>query len=136
MQEDWKLLRDWYANNPSVNTKPDLVFPLDVTLENGTVQTLIDTDELRAVKQNCRADRDRRKCFQFVLPATFTMPDATTITVTTRSDYRQIRAWYKANTRVRVRPVVVFPVDIEYKNGTTATINNAIELLAARVSCD
>ena len=78
--------------------RKDKVFPVDIILkEDGSTQTLIDRDDLIAVKQNCRAGKDKRKCFKLVLPVTFTMPDASIIEVNERDDFKLVREWYKDN---------------------------------------
>ena len=114
-KEDWSLVKDWYEANPNATERPELVFPVDITLkEDGSTQTLIDIDELKAVKQNCRADKDKRKCFRLVLPVSFTMPDNSIITVNERSDFKLVREWHKANPDVNEKGALNFPVDIEY----------------------
>ena len=133
---DWVLIRQWYRNNAGVTVRPELVFPVDIILkEDNSTQTLIDRDDLFEVKQNCRANRDKRKCFQLVLPVSFTMPDNTEITVNTRADFRLLRQWHKDNPDVTGRGTLNFPVDIEYRDGTTETIADAAAYAAARVSC-
>lgn len=135
-KDDWSLLRDWYDANSDVKERPELVFPVDVTLkEDGSTQTLIDRDELIAVKRACKKGKDKRKCFKLVLPVTFTMPDASEIVVNDRRDFRLLRRWHKANPDVKEKGTLNFPVDITYKDGTTATINNQIEYDAAKESC-
>ncbi|KGL64201.1 hypothetical protein [Polaribacter sp. Hel1_85] len=135
-KEDWTLIKDWYEANPDVTERPELVFPLDVTLkEDGTVQTLIDLDELKAIKDSCRKGKDKRKCFKLVLPVSFTMADASVIEVNERKDFKLLREWHKANPDVTEKPVLNFPVDIFYRDQTTATINDATEYAAAKDTC-
>lgn len=135
-KEDWTLIRTWYQDNPSVTERPELVFPVDITLkEDGSVQTLIDIEDLIAVKQNCRKGKDKRKCFKLVLPVTFTMPDNSEITVTERADFRLIREWHKENPTVTEKGTLNFPVDVEFRDGTVATIADQTEFDDAKDSC-
>lgn len=134
---DWVLIKQWYDENDDVDERPTLVFPVSITLkEDGSVQTLIDVDELNELKQNCRMDRDKRKCFQLVLPVTFTMPDASEIIVNTRADFKLVRQWHKDNPDATTRASLNFPVEIIYRDGTTATVNDATEYEAAKDNCN
>ena len=122
--DDWSLIRAWYDSNPDTTERPELVYPVDVTLEDGTTQTLIDSTELDTVKDSCRKGKDKRKCFKLVLPVSFTMEDASIIEVTERADFKLLREWRKANPDATVKPALNFPVDVIYKDDTTATIND------------
>ena len=134
---DWVLIKQWYDENDDVDERPTLVFPVSITLkEDGSVQTLIDVDDLNEVMQNCRMDRDKRKCFKLVLPVTFTMPDATEITVNTRADFSLVRQWHKDNPDATTRGSLSFPVEIIYRDGTTATVNDATEYQDAKDNCN
>lgn len=135
-QDDWTLIKTWYEENPDITDRPELVFPVDVILkEDGSTQTLIDTDELDAIKNSCRRGKDKRKCFKLVLPVSFTMEDGSVIEVAERADFKLLREWKKANPDATVKPALNFPVDIEYRDETTATINDEVEYEAARESC-
>lgn len=94
------------------------------------------TESGRFIEDERRPRRGRRRsCFRFVYPFSVTMPDATTITLESRDDKVLIRQWYAANPDVDEKPALVFPIEIEYQDGTTATINNAAELEDARLDC-
>lgn len=135
-KEDWTLIRTWYQENPTITERPELVFPVDIILkEDNSTQTLLDREDLVEVKQNCRVGKDKRKCFRLVLPVTFTMPDNTEITVSERADFRLIREWHKENPTVTERGSLNFPVEIEYRDGTVATIADETEFEAAKTSC-
>lgn len=135
-KEDWILIRTWYQENPNTRERAQLVFPVDIILkEDGSTQTLIDRDDLIAVKQNCRAGKDKRKCFKLVLPVTFTMPDASIIEVNERDDFKLVREWYKDNPNATEKGSLNFPVDVEYRDGTVATIEDQTAYDAAKESC-
>ena len=63
------------------------------------------------------------------------MEDASIIEVTKRADFRLLREWRKANPDATVKPALNFPLDIQYKDGTAATINNQTEFDAAKDAC-
>jgi len=76
----------------------------------------------------------QRKCFEFVLPVTFTMPDGSAITISSEAEWPNIRAWYQANPGTTEKPAVVFPVDINYGD-EVMTLSNQEELDAAHQAC-
>jgi hypothetical protein len=63
------------------------------------------------------------------------MPDVTVITVNKRAEFRLIRSWYKANSDVKERGVLQYPVAIIYRDDTTANINDTAEMMAAKEAC-
>lgn len=77
----------------------------------------------------------RRSCFKITFPFSLTMPDDSVITLESRADRALVRAWYVANPGTTERPQLVFPIEIEYQDGTTATINSQEELENARTEC-
>lgn len=64
------------------------------------------------------------------------MPDGSTITLNSEEDKAQVKAWYEANPDATDRPALVFPVTVEYQDGTTATANSEEELMALREACE
>ncbi|MBE9509824.1 MAG: hypothetical protein IMY71_03015 [Bacteroidetes bacterium] len=59
-----------------------------------------------------RDGRDRKECFDFVYPVSFTMPDGSTITGNDEEDLcTGIRSWYEANPDSKVKPELQYPVE-------------------------
>ena len=69
------------------------------------------------------------------MPVVYTMQDGTVIEVKERADFKLLRAWHKANPTVKEKAVLNFPIDIEYKDGTSATINDQKAFEAAKDAC-
>ena len=130
-REDKSLIREWYAANPDANERPELVFPIEVEYQDGTILEINSYQELVDAREGCRTTR----CFDFVYPFSVTMPDDSIINLTSEDDRYLIREWYDANPGVHERPELVFPIDIIYENGTTETINNQDELQTAKDNC-
>jgi hypothetical protein len=63
------------------------------------------------------------------------MEDASVIEVTERADFRLLREWRKANPNATVKPAINFPVDIIYRDDSTATITNESAYKEAKDSC-
>lgn len=56
-----ELFETWKEANPDVEGRPEVVFPYDVTLEDGSTITVNSLEDIREIKRTCRPDRrDRR----------------------------------------------------------------------------
>lgn len=94
------------------------------------------TEEGRKLNDNNERRKKRRaKCFQFVFPIDFIMPDDSTITLTSKEDWKLIREWYKANEDAEGRPSLVFPVDVTLEDGTVQTLVDREDLEEVKNSC-
>ena len=79
--------------------------------------------------------RKRYKCFQFVFPVDFIMPDATSITLNSKDEWIMIKDWYVANKGVKKRPELVFPVNVTIEDGTLQTLIDRGDLRRMKDSC-
>lgn len=79
----------------------------------------------------------KEKCFEFIYPISYLMPDGSIITGNSEKEIWQlIKEWYKAHPGEKEKPQLQYPVDIKYENGTIVTINNDEELKNAYMNCD
>lgn len=79
--------------------------------------------------------RKRYKCFQFVFPVDFIMPDTTSITLNSKDEWNMIKDWYVANKGVKKRPELVFPVNVTIEDGTLQTLIDRGDLSRMKDSC-
>ena len=106
------LLMEWRENNPDATERPTLVFPVDVTLEDGTVVTVEDHEVLRALASDCEGPERPllRNCFDLVFPVTVSYPDGT---ATEYEDAEALRTaiaeWIEANPDATDRPHFCIP---------------------------
>lgn len=78
----------------------------------------------------------RPRCFNYVFPVSFTMPDGSELTIESAEEWSLLRDWYVNNTGYEgVKPEINFPVDIIYEDGTTLTINTQEEFREAKMDC-
>jgi len=134
-EDEWYLLREWYDTNTGFEgIKPELNFPVDITYDDDTTLTINTSDELREARMDCKQGI-AQKCFEFMLPVSFNMPDGNVITVETEEDWALIRGWCQENPGYEDKPELIFPVDILYEDGTTLSINNDEELQEAKMDC-
>ena len=136
-KEDRGLIKEWYEAHPDVAEKPELQFPVEVVFRDGTTKTVSNSEELRELRKKCGDGiGDKMRCFQLVLPVSFTMPDDSEITVTSKEDWKLIKAWYENHPDVKEKAVIQFPVEIKWKDGTLETINNMEEMKEAKSECN
>ena len=72
---------------------------------------------------DCDKDDFEEDCFELVLPISFTMPDGSTLTVSTDADWDTLKGWYEINASEQ-EPTINYPIEITLENGTSQTINN------------
>ena len=88
---------------------------------------LLDTNSKRNFKRN--------KCFQFVFPIDFIMPDNTSITLDSKEEWVMIKDWYAANKGIKRRPKLVFPVEVTIEDGSLQTLIDRDDLRRMKDSC-
>jgi len=136
-----EAIKAWYNANPDAKGRPELQFPVAVVLDDGTELNDVTKEQLQEIRLDCKPGSPghhgpRRRCFEFVFPVSFTMPDGSVITGESGPQLREaLKAWHEANPGVKGRPMLVFPVEIVYKDGTTQEIADQAEMRAARKDC-
>lgn len=117
--------------------KEDLSFayPIGVTLEDGTFQSVSNQEEMEALKESCppreRADRGNRgePCFRVVYPLTATSTDGSTLTIEAKRDWIRFKRSVKnALENDEVAPMLNFPIEV--------TIEEEIKMIASQAELD
>ena len=142
----WEELKEWYDANPDSEERPELQYPVEIIYETeeGNVTLMIfNEEEMIAAKEECREmwaedydqdDEDEWACYAFAYPISYTMPDESTIEISSEEDesgWMSIREYYQANPSEEQEPALQFPVDIifETEDGdVTVTISSVEEL--------
>jgi len=133
-----EAMKAWKEANPDAEERPEFDFPIDVTLEDGTTQTVADAEAFRALIASCgpRGGNGPRHCFDLVFPVTMSFPDGSTVTAQNNEELREaMKAWKEANPDSEDRPEFVFPIDVTLENGTTQTIADAEAFRELIASC-
>ena len=138
-EDGWAELKGWYEQNPGVEEKPTLQFPVEISFEE-TTAIINNDDEMRGAYRRCGGRDDKWDCFEIVYPVTYIMPDGSTITVTIDDEdgWAELKDWYEYNSDSEERPAIQYPVDILIRTEdgeTTVTINNQEEMEAAEEEC-
>jgi hypothetical protein len=84
---------------------------------------------------NAKRTKRRHKCFVFVYPIDFIMPDDSSITLTSKGDWSLLKAWYTINPDTKERPRLLFPIDVTLEDGTIQTLIDRTELVTLKDSC-
>lgn len=87
--------------------------------------------------QGLWSNKGEEKCFEFIYPISYMMPDGSIITGNSEKEIMQlIKEWYTAHPGEKEKPQLQYPADIKYKDGTIVTINSDEELKEAYENCD
>jgi len=81
---------------------------------------------------------DKQRCFEFVYPITYVLPDGTEVIINSKDDeqgWAEIKDWYIKHPDVAQKPLIQFPIDIKYKDGTIKTVNTHQQLRRAFQMC-
>jgi len=134
----YKVIKKWKENYPNAEGRPEILFPYDVRLREGTIATIENEEDLQELREACGNDRpNRTKCFKRTFPLKLEYPSGRTVAVENRVElHLRMWKWKKENPRSNAKPQVTFPYTVVFRNGTTATVNNRAELDALRERCD
>ena len=137
-ENSYMAVRDWYANNSDSKEKPTLQYPVNIIYRDGDTQTINNDEEMGNTKADCRKWDDDKKdwgCFRLVYPITFIMQDGSAISMIDKEDWMELKSWYEENPDKEERPLLEYPVEINYGDGSTKTINNDDEMSSAKEDC-
>jgi len=84
---------------------------------------------------NVERNAKRQRCFQFVFPIDFLMPDDSIITLNNNTEWSLVREWYKSNSGVKKLPSLSFPVNIRLQDGTLQTLWDRADLIEMKDAC-
>ena len=139
--DSWSLIKDWHQANPEIEEKGDINFPVVINFDDETSLTVNTEEEMQAVRQDCKVNFEKnkgekgKKCFEFIYPITYTMPDASEIVLVDRESRSLIKEWYESNPDIEEKPTLLFPVDIQMQDESVITINSEEEFDEIRNAC-
>ena len=137
-ENGYMAVRDWYENNSDSIEKPTLQYPVNIIYRDGDTQTINNDEEMGSTKEDCRKWDDKKKdwdCFRLVYPITFIMQDGSAISMIDKEDWIELKSWYEVNPDIEGRPILEYPVEINYRDGSTITISNDEEMVSAKEDC-
>jgi len=121
--------------------KGDLMFayPIEVTLENGTLQSVASQEEMETLKESCpQKERgegrgNAERCFSITFPVTATATDGSTLTLEGKRDFKKFKRSVKmALENGETVPTLNFPIEITTEEGSVniasqTTLDDLIE---------
>jgi hypothetical protein len=148
--EDYKDLHEtvkaWFEENDvekSKENKPQLVFPIQVLNQEGEVIDVGSEEELKELKSECpRIGKCKKgmggkgfKCFSLVFPVSLTIDGDVQTFENKKALKVAIRAYKEAAGEDFERPTFVFPITVEYEDGTQVEVANQEEMIALKEAC-
>ena len=131
-----RAIHSWLKENGRGADRISIKFPYSISLNDETVITINNAEELREVVQKCRDYRADRKCFSVVFPVTVKFPNGREVTANNRREYiAAINLWIDRNPRSRVRPKIAFPYTVEFEDGTQVELKNTQDFRRAAQQC-
>jgi hypothetical protein len=137
-ESGYMAVRAWYGNNSDSKEKPTLQYPVNIIYRDGDTKTINNDEEMGSTKVDCRKWDDDKKdwdCFRLVYPIIFIMLDGSSISMLDEEDWMEIKSWYELNPDIEERPILEYPVKINFRDGSTKTINNDEEMASAKEDC-
>ncbi len=134
-ESGYMAVRSWYGNNSDSKEKPALQYPVNIIYRDGDTKTINNDEEMGSTKADCRKWDDDKKdwdCFRLEYPITFILPDNSVILMADEKDWMELKSWYEVNPDIEERPILEYPVEINYRDGSTKTINNDEEMSSAK----
>lgn len=126
----------WYDNNPDSDEDPTLVFPIDVTLEDGSTLNILDEEQLEGLYDECFGEYDEEDCFSLVYPVTIVYPDGSTATANSEEELEMLfDDWETNNPNSDEEPTFSFPLDVTFLDGTIETLSDEGQLETLLEDC-
>ena len=141
-----ETVKAWFETNDvekSKENKPQLIFPIQVLNQEGEIIDVASLEELMELRSECpRIGKIKKwkkgkgfKCFSLVFPITVTI-DGEDQSFDDRMALKQaVRAYKMEAGEDFERPTLVFPVTIEYEDGTQVEVADQEELQALKEAC-
>ena len=126
-------LRDYKQNGPDSLGRPELAFPISVSVNDSA----FDVNSLQELNQAARlcVDRpDRKPCLVIQFPVTLQFPDSTTLVVNNEDELKAAIEDWLDNGTVDGRPSFVFPIDVAFK-GEIITVESPRQLQRLKRAC-
>jgi hypothetical protein len=132
--------------------RPQLAFPYDIQLEDGSLMTITGPEDLRLILEACGFNPDLpagpghggshgqlyglNQCFNLVFPVIIAFPGSNSASADNPMEIRQlITAWRILHPFSPLHPHIDFPYQVELQDGSIVTLNNVEDLADLREHC-
>ncbi|WP_421795647.1 hypothetical protein [Haliscomenobacter sp.] len=123
--------------NSSLNGRPKIIFPIEVTLADGSNTTLNSPEELKKLIESCLPDRPSLKpCYKVIFPVQVKLPNDSTITINSADAFAALlKRWRDKHPNADRHPQIVIPYQVEKADGTIVRISGADDLRKILAEC-
>ena len=132
-----EAVQAWKEANPDAADRPEISFPYDVELPNGSIVTLENGEDAKRLLATCKVRRDlpsliNNECFHINFPVAFKTSFNDTMMVASLEDLKELIESNKGRRKhhkLKNYPRIILPFDVTLKeDGTTVTIENFEDL--------
>ena len=139
-EEAKEQIRAWKENNPDVDGRPQLAFPIDLINEDGEIITAENREQLLRIKKECRKDQVSQgadRCFKFVYPLSIELPNGDIKEIESGQQFKRIiKDWRNLNPDVDRKPRLVYPLEVLVRGqDEPVTVNSSEELRRLKDDC-
>ena len=137
-----EAIENYYDQNPDDENEPSFIYPIEATLDDGSMIMLNNDEELIALLETCEDEDDdddehEEDCFDFVYPITINFPDGSALSVNSYEELDAAAEAYEDQNPDGDDDIsLAYPVSIIFEDGSTAVIDNDDALDEAEDSCE
>lgn len=141
----YEVVSTWFEENEVEKikgNKPQLIFPIDVLNEDGEVVSVASNEELKVLRSECPGSGKCKgkkgkgfKCFSLVYPVSLTIDGVATEFQDRDSLKDAIKAYKESAGDEAEKPTLVFPVTVEYDDGTQTVAESQEQLALLKEAC-
>lgn len=123
--------------NANLDRRPKLIFPIEVTLSDGSNTTINSAEELKRLIESCLPDRPTpTPCYKVIFPVKVKMPNGNVVTINNPEEFATLlKRWRENNPDPDNHPEIVFPYVIEKGDGIKVTLNGVEDLRKILAEC-
>lgn len=123
--------------NANLDRRPKLIFPIEVTLSDGSNTTINAAEELKKLIESCLPDRPApTPCYKIVFPVQVKLPNDSTLTINSADDFAALLLkWRKRFPNSDRHPQIVFPYGVQKADGTIVRITSTEDLRKIMEAC-
>lgn len=134
-REHRNFIERW--KNANLDRRPKLIFPLEVTLSDGSNATINTAEELKRLIESCLPDRPTpTPCYKIVFPVQVKLPNDSLITINSADDFAALlKRWRIRFPNADRHPQIVFPYGVEKADGTIVRITSTEDLRKIMAEC-
>lgn len=134
-REHRNFIERW--KNANVNGRPTIIFPIEVTLANGSNATINTPGELKRLIESCLPDRPTpTPCYKVIFPVRVKLPNDSTIAINSADAFAALlKRWRSSHPNADRHPQIVFPYGVEKADGTIVRITGPEDLRRILAAC-